>query len=440
MTGGAWGPAEILVASPRLSSPEAQAAALRFPALYPALAGNGSLHPGPWSYLYARVERLDAMKLVARPLPRPLLCEVLEQEERLDVLRTLLRDNDLSRFEVEALLPRLPPGDVSLFVLDLLEASCLPFTLERLAELDGPSRLRLLALSSQEECDDDLALEHLSSAPSWLPDPDSSIVADAAHLLAARPALLGLCASSPHPALRRAAAQHLVPLPASAYRALAGLDVAGALSDEQEVLWRSLAYNPVVPVEVLAEMLDRLEGSPASSLSAAVSARLAERRSSGTLGLDALLGRSLRALSSLVRDLSVGSELPPLLRREDFGSSHLAQVVSALVGGGVVLRDGSTLHRLLLERDPSLSSVLEVGVSGRSFPPRRLPDLDPDLDAGTLMVPSLWPGRSADAAAAWLVTHVGCDVDLWEVLLGLATGFEGSLVELLEVSEIVRSS
>jgi hypothetical protein len=237
--------------------PEAQRAACAADdALRSALASNlnVSLAPDVWrDLLTANLPAADAEALVARELPGDLLSWVLANERRVRVVVCALTHNNPSRSELLGLLGTKFGAKV---------AAKLPHRL--LADIDVHRAVALAAGGAarldfcyRDDVSDAEARSLLADFAVWRPHPSAVLNATLRRLLADRPALVDVFAQpDADEALQLVAAGSLALVDDTLQRNLA------AVNPATHFMWSALVSNPVVSLDVVAEVAARAEASP----------------------------------------------------------------------------------------------------------------------------------------------------------------------------------
>lgn len=389
------------------------------PLMWDYLAQNRALPQDVWLHIWGarRQPAARAEALCDRALPRQLRDAVLLRESRVGVLSALIRNNPLDTDEQELLIASAPPA-----VLDVLtQQPWLNVELRRAAvERSSPiTLLRELAYDRYAVFSNEDAINALEDPAVRGAEPARLRSVFLRALLFHRPGVIGAVISDGACDSLATAAAGSVTLSAADAARLAiapGADPVGELKARRFTLM-ALVANPVVPLEVVKQVEDTLQGAGVgrdfelSQLLQSVERRL---RFGSVVNVEAGQELSKEASAALMRrglpsEWSPGREIELLIVATATGPTDEDRSRAWAALQVVGTPD-------LLDRHADALSAAGCSAPAPSGAPARLAQ-DPRQHVWDL-----------------LAENLGSSGPHWENMLGLTEGFEGSLEDLLAVS------
>lgn len=443
---------EALARSSSLVDPVAQAILARDPELHQFLVTNPNLSDEVWIRLYRPRPRVPvglASRLLAHPLSQKKLEHALRFERRPSLLQDLAHRAPRDEAVQSRLLDVCSDDTVANWLLwnDQLH----PRVARRAAELStGRARLSWMVSASRAALPASVARRWLHSIDEWSKGSmDSNLLAT---LLDERPELLAAAARSPSERCRMTAASCRHLLDPSDQWATLGLRrgstrrLAGALEGQagvvvsllenpntEEPLRSAIVSSPLKPrVRDLAEACtypapvtvpwEEASGLELESVLKAVTGE-------DSLGHWSIVLRHPRRVLGLAGNRNMDEE--QALRFATFVSEiHPMHFRPGVVEEAVKRLGVNHPGLLTLVEDEGAAPVRDMWLLGRG-PAEPSAGLE-ELPLGTLL------RRHSSSAAEWVCERLdGSPGDVWEVVLSVCDGFEGTLPELLEVPSLL---
>ena len=422
------------------------------------LARNPALSESAWFALRPERQPLaNAVALAARPLSEAQRRHLLEREKRSKVLIAMARDNHFDVDEQQLLAAKAEAS--SQLADELLSGSKLSPDVARPLALavKGKALLAWLADADVDTIADAEVRALLDSFASWAPGPSGHRSRLLRRLLERRPALIAAVTTPGQDlAVLDAAAGSQFLVDPTHQRAVARFEVDGhdkvVAGGDYLYTYRAFIHNPVVAPELLRELA--AWASPRSGASAffaeiveTVDARLRAHPRSVTEGFDQVADPELlrwivmRSLpSERFNRPARPYALATLARNANLGdlAAHVARELGTSVRHAV---DDATYRSI-------------VGTFNANYPDWAVPALaqhpaEPGTASDTSERDGEWIETVVVSQVAWmlaplpasvgchLASKLGAEPKAWELLVGLADTFDGTVGELVEVCRLL---